>query len=321
MADFVLVADIGGTNARFALADAATFELTHVRQTLCGHHATVEAALTDYLSGLPIKPKYGALAVAAPVSGEAVTLTNSHWSFRKSELCRSVGLDALCVLNDFQALALSLPKLGASELHQIGGTEPEELATKVVLGPGTGLGVAGLVWSGERWIALAGEGGHMSFGAHDAEELALLRQLGKAGDHISAEQAISGPGLAALYRAVAASRRQSSSEPVDVVARALSGDAAAGEALGLFIAWLGRFAGNAALAIGARGGVYIGGGIAPKITAALSAGSFREAFEQKGYMGAYLVPIPVYVILAEFATLKGAAAALSTNLASPAQEP
>jgi glucokinase len=146
------------------------------------------------------------------------------------------------------------------------------------------------------------------------EELALLQALAGAGGHLSAEQAISGPGLAAIYRAIAASKNITVSEPIDVVASALADDAVAGHALGLFIAWLGRFAGNIALAFGARGGVYIGGGIAPKITAALSAGSFRAAFEQKGRMSAYLAPIPIYVVLAEFATLKGAAAALCTSV-------
>jgi glucokinase len=319
MTDLVLVADIGGTNARFALADLATLELSHLHQTLCISHASVDAALSEYLSRLPLKPTTAALAVAAPVCGEAIVLTNSHWSFRTGELCRATQLEAIHVLNDFQALALSLPTLPPADMHQIGGTAPEERATKIVLGPGTGLGVAGLVWSGEHWMAVAGEGGHMSLGAGDANELALLQALGKGDAHLSAEEAISGPGLAALYRAVAESRNEAIAEPADVVASALGGDAAAGEALGLFIAWLGRFAGNVALAFGARGGVYIGGGIAPKITAALSAGSFRAAFEQKGRMSTYLAPIPVYVILAEFATLKGAAVALRTSLAAPAR--
>ena len=317
LTELVMVADIGGTNARLALADLETLELSHIHQTLCGTHANVEAALSDYLVGLPVKPRRAALAVAAPVSGDEINLTNSHWSFRKSELCHAAGLDEIQVLNDFEALALSLPALDPTELHQIGGMAPEAHATKVVLGPGTGLGVAGLVWSGRDWIAVPGEGGHMSLGARDEDELALLRGLGQAASHVSAERAISGPGLAALYRAVAASRHERAAESVDVVARALDGDAVAGEALGVFIDWLGRFAGNVALGFGARGGVYIGGGIAPKITAALSAGSFREAFEQKGRMSAYLAPIPVYVIVAEFATLKGAAASLRAKLAAP----
>jgi glucokinase len=311
--ELVMVADIGGTNARLALADPATLELSHIHQTLCDRYANLEAALSDYLASLPVKPRRAALAVAAPVSGEQINLTNSRWSFRKSELCHVAGFNEIQVLNDFAALALSLPALGPAELHQIGGTAPEGHATKVVLGPGTGLGVAGLVWSGKDWIAVPGEGGHISLGARDKDELALLQGLDPAASHVSAERAISGPGLAALYRAVAASRHEKAAENIDVMARALGGDAVASEALGVFITWLGRFAGNVALAFGARGGVYIGGGIAPKITGALSAGSFREAFEQKGRMSAYLAPIPVYVIAAEFATLKGAATSLRAS--------
>jgi glucokinase len=310
LADLVMVADIGGTNARFALADLQTLELSHIRQMLCGSHPTVEAALDDYLSGLPVKPKSAVLAVAAPVSGGEVRLTNSRWRFVTDELRFSAGFTDIHVVNDFEALALSLPTLEASELHQLGGTVPVEFATKVVLGPGTGLGVAGLLWSGERWMAMPGEGGHMSLGAQDEKELVLMHLLLKAGAHPSAEEAISGPGLVQLYRAVAASRNVTAAKAINVVEQALGGDdAVAQEALQLFIAWLGRFAGNIALAFGARGGVYIGGGIAPKITSALSTGSFRAAFEQKGRMAEYLAPIPVYVILAEFAALKGAAAA------------
>jgi glucokinase len=320
-AELVMVADIGGTNARLALADPETLELSHIQQTLCADHANLEDALTEYFSGLPVRPRRAALAVAAPVSGEAINLTNSHWSFRTSELRHAAGLEEIQVLNDFEALALSLPGLDPAELRQIGGTMPAAHATKVVLGPGTGLGVAGLVWSGQDWIAVAGEGGHMSIGASDAGELAILRELSQGTGHVSAERAISGPGLLALYRAVAACRHAPAVDGVDVVARAASGDAVAGEALRVFTTWLGRFAGNIALAFGARGGVYLGGGIAPRIVAALAAGPFREAFEQKGRMRAYLMPIPVYVIVAEFAALKGVAAALRPRLDMPPSRP
>jgi len=165
-----------------------------------------------------------------------------------------------------------------------------------------------MVSSGRDWTAVAGEGGHVSLSAADAAELEVMQKLASSGELVSAEQALSGPGLRALHKVMAAAKRRSAPDGVDVVAEALSGDEDAGAALGQFITWLGRFAGNMALAFGARGGVYIGGGIAPKIIAALSAGSFRAAFEQNGRMRAYLEPIPVFVILAEFATLKGAAA-------------
>jgi glucokinase len=312
-----IVADIGGTNARFAVADLATLELSRISQVLCAAHPTFTAAFCAYLAELSAPLDHAAIAVAAPVTGEDIHFTNSPWSFAKHELCGTAGLKDVLVLNDFEALALSLPHLARAELHQIGGLAPEDHATKIVLGPGTGLGVAGLVWSGERWIAVPGEGGHTSLGAHDEHELTLLERLRKGRSHLSIERALSGPGLANLYQAIAASHGESPAElrPNDVLVRALSGeDGIAEEALDVFITWLGRFAGDAALLFGARGGVYLGGGIAPKIALALSSGAFRAAFEQKGRMTAYLAPIPVYVIRADLATLKGAAAALSAQL-------
>ena len=308
-----LVADIGGTNARFALADPMTLELAEIRQVRCAEHPNLEAALSEYVGALFNPPDRAAIAVAAPVTGGRVSLTNSTWSFAAEELRRKVGLKHIHVLNDFEALALSLPHLAGGELHQIGGEAPIAHGNKLVLGPGTGLGVAGLAWSGERWIALPGEGGHVSLGAEDEGELALLERIRKGRDRLSAERVLSGPGLAELYQAVAASRglRPEALEPNDVLVMGSGGeDEVAAEALDLFVAWLGRFAGDAALLMGARGGVYLGGGIAPKILPRLSAGEFRKKFEQKGRMSAYLAPIPVYVITAEFAALKGAAAAL-----------
>ena len=309
----VLVADIGGTNARFAVADLATLALSEIHKVRCATHSTLGDALHHYAGRLPGLPERAAIAVAAPVTGGEVSLTNSSWSFSRAELCRKTGLEQLNVLNDFEALALSLPYLERDELQQIGGGAPVEDAAKAVLGPGTGMGVAGLVRSGERWVALPGEGGHVSLGARDEQQLALLERIRKGRDHLSAERVLSGPGLVELYQAVAASHGLSAAEfePNDVLVRGSSGeDEIAVEALDLFVTWLGRFAGDAALLLGARGGVYLGGGIAPKIVGKLSAGAFREAFEDKGRLGAYLEPIPVYVITAEFATLKGAAASL-----------
>ena len=315
----IVVADIGATNARFAVADLATLELADIRHGPCAEHASLHAAMTAYLANLTNPPRDAVLAVAGPVAQEDISLTNLSWSFAKSEFCRAGGFDDLLVLNDFEALAHSLPHLPADELHRIGGVVAVEHAPKLVLGPGTGLGVAGLVWSGEHWIALPGEGGHITLGADNARELDLIERLRQGRRHLSAERALSGPGLADLYQAIAASRGEIAKPlvPNDVIVRGLSGeDATADEALDLFVAWLGRFAGDAALLLGARGGVYIGGGIAPKILPLLTSGAFREAFEAKGRMQAFLAPIPVYVILAEFAALKGAAAAFRTALAA-----
>jgi glucokinase len=314
----VLVADIGGTNARFALAELDTLALSDIRQVRCGDHPSLEAALGDYLGSLAARPDRAAIAVAGPVTGAEISLTNSTWSFATPELCRRFSLKDVQLLNDFAALALSLPYLAGADLHQIGGSAPVEHAAKTVLGPGTGLGVAGLIWSGKRWVAVPGEGGHMSLGADDERQLALLERLRKGRAHLSAERALSGPGLAELYQAVAASHGLSPEalQPNDVILRGLGAeDEIAVEALELFIGWLGRFAGDTALLLGARGGVYLGGGIAPKLLAKLSSGPFRQAFEDKGRMAAYLAPIPVYVILADFATLTGAAAALRCAVA------
>lgn len=312
-----LVADIGGTNARFAVADLESFTLSEIRHVLCVRHPSLAVAMLDYLKGLEHPPHHAAIAVAAPVTGEEIRLTNSPWSFVRRDLCRAAGLDGVLVLNDFEALALSLPHLDPDELAQIGGTEPVLHAAKIVLGPGTGLGVASLVWSQAGWVAVPGEGGHVTLGAHNARELALIEHLRKGRDHLSVERALSGLGLPDLYQAVAANTERSAEAltPSEVVARAMSGsDPAAAESLDLFITWLGRFAGDVALVLGARGGVYLGGGIPPKLLPQLTAGAFRQAFEAKGRMGALLAPIPVYVILAEFAALKGAAAGLRNAL-------
>ncbi len=314
-----IVADIGGTNARFAVVDLETLETSDVRLFPCSAHPTLAAAIGAYLAELSEPPSHASIAVAAPVVGEEIKLTNSPWSFLRQELCQAAGLEGVHVLNDFQALALSLPHLGPEELVQIGGSDPVERAPKVVLGPGTGLGMAGLVWSASSWVAVASEGGHVCLGAHDARELTLLEHLRGDRAHLSVERALSGPGLAELYQAVAAYRGEGRTAllPNEVVARAIAKeDDIAVEALASFVTWLGRFAGDAALMYGARGGVYLGGGIPPRIVEALGTEIFRTSFEEKGRMRAFLQPIPVFVILAELAALKGAAAGLRAALAT-----
>ena len=313
-----IVADIGGTNARFAVASLDTLELSDIRQVLCADHPTVAGAAAAYIAGLKQPPPHGAFAVAAPVTGEDISFTNSTWSFSREELRGAAGLEALHILNDFEALALSLPHLPAEDLVQIGGGEPAPHGTKLVLGPGTGIGVAGLVWSSAGWVAVPSEGGHISLAAHDQREFDLASRLRAGRDRVSVERALSGPGLSELYGAIVSSHGLSA-EPVlasEVVTRARDGDDdAAIEALETFIKWLGAFTGDAALFFGARGGVYLGGGIAPKMLEEITAPGFRQAFEAKGRMQSFLAPIPIYVIRAEFATLTGAAAALRAKLA------
>jgi len=307
-----LVGDIGGTNARFAIADLGTLQLSSSTSLSCAEFASLQAVAAAYLDVVAERPVAAALAVAAPVLGERVQFTNSSWSFELEELRTSLGVHKLLILNDFEALAYALPHLELSELHQIGGETPADRATKVVLGPGTGLGVASLSWSPTGWLAMASEGGHASFAVEDAREFAMLERLLMGRERLSVERVVSGPGLADVYRVLAELQGWSAPrlQAAEVVKRALAGeDRIAQETLERFATWLGRFAGDAALFFAARGGVYLGGGIAPRIVNVLSAGPFRRAFEAKGRMKSYLVPVPVYVILSGEAGLKGAAAA------------
>jgi glucokinase len=313
----ILVADLGGTNARFALATLDTLVLSNVTQFPCASHDGPEAAIRSYLGAVGAKPQHACIAVAAPITDNKVVFTNSHWSFTLGALRRDLGFKDMLVFNDFEAFALALPSLGAHEALQIGGSKPEPRGTKVAIGIGTGTGMAGLVWSPSGWVPIPSEGGHASLSVQTAEELALVDRLRIDRNHPSVERIISGPGLGALYKAIAASRglKAEPLQPNDVLTRALSGaDVQAVDALDFLVQCLGRFAGDAALMLGARGGVYLGGGITPKILDRLTAGPFRDAFEGKGRMKSYLTPIPVYAVLAEHATLRGAAIAARRHL-------
>jgi glucokinase len=318
----LLVADVGGTNARFAIADLNTLALADIEEFQCARHSSLVEAMRAYLDRLDDPPSEAAIAVAGPVVDERVSLTNSAWSFTKAELCSRTGLDSVLVLNDIQALALSIPSLDGNELHRIGGSEAEPRATKLVLAAGTGMGASTLVWTGAQWLAVPGEGGHISFAANTKRERDLIDLLYSDQPHVPVDRVVSGPGLANLYRGIAKLDGVNAEPllPNDVLTRGLSrSDSIAEEALELFISWLGRFAGDAALLVGARGGVYIGGGLAPRIVEALSAGPFRRSFEEKGQMRSFLDPIPIYVILAKFAALKGAAVGFRERF--PAAEP
>jgi len=317
-----LVGDIGGTNARFAIADLSSLALSDVRSSPTAAHPTLAEAMRAYLKGVSQQVDHAGIAVAGPLLEDTVKLTNATWTFTQSTLARDAGLKTAHVFNDFEAQAYCVPVLKPDERHQLGGRAPVERAPKVVLGPGTGLGVAGLVWSARGWIAVPGEGGHVTLAAENERELALIERMRKGLDRLSVERALSGPGLSELYQAIAAARgfSDASLEPADVEQRAIAGeDEIAEEALDIFVSWLGRFAGDVALVFGARGGAYLGGGIAPKMLSRLEQDDFREAFERKGRMTPFVAPIPVYVVLAENPGLRGAAVGLRTRLANAAK--
>ncbi|MGE3703159.1 MAG: glucokinase [Hyphomicrobiaceae bacterium] len=309
-----LVADVGGTNARFAIADLNTLLITGSARFRRAEFPSLLAAIRYYLDGVEDPPTAAALAIAAPIIGATVHFTNSPWLVDIEELRSSLGLDPFLILNDFEALAHALPHLRPSDLYQIGGSTPVDRATRVVLGPGTGLGIASLFWGGTGWLAMASEGGHSSFAAEDAREFAILERLLIGQERVSVERLVSGPGLAAVYRIIAEldGRSVPRLEAPEVVERALAReDSVAQETLMRFTTWLGRFAGDAALFFAARGGVYLGGGIAPRIVDVLSSGGFRRAFELKGRMAPYVAPLPCYVITSHEAGLIGAAVALA----------
>ncbi len=308
-----LVADIGGTNARFGWVEDASLEVRHIQRLPVAAHETPAHAAQAYLAaqGLPA-PRRAAFAVATAVDGDEVDFTNSHWRFSRSALAKSLGLEALLVLNDFEALALSLPRLGAPQLRA-SGPLPVPRGTLAVIGPGTGLGVGGVVQTAHGWVALPGEGGHATLAPGDELESRLIDAVRREHAHVSAERLLSGIGLPVLHAGLAQvlGRAADPLAAEAVVERGLAGsDEIASQAIDVFCSLLGSFAGNVALTLGARGGVYIGGGIVPRLGERFFASRFRERFEAKGRFRGYLEAIPTAVITDTLAALSGAAAAI-----------
>ena len=315
-----LVGDIGGTNARFGWQACAGARIEDIQTLACAQHPSLEAAITAYLSmkGKPM-PVVASLGMANPVTQDTVAMTNHHWQFSVTGMRRSLGLQRLCVLNDFTALALALPTLDASVLHPIGGGEKVVGAPMALLGAGTGLGVSGLLrGSGGGWVPLAGEGGHVSLTAHTQLEFDVVQHLQKLHGHVSAERVLSGAGLVALHDALNTLhgvRFEPLNDASQVLQTALTqNQGPAMEAVHLFCGFLGSVAGDLALTLGARGGVYIGGGIVPRLGQLFWQSPFRERFEAKGRMRRILQDIPVWVIDSpQSPALDGAAQALEES--------
>lgn len=304
-----LVADIGGTNARFALLVADGLP-AKVRVLECAAYPDIGTAIRTYLAGVGVMQATAAvIAIANPVTGDHVAMTNHHWSFSVRTLKTELGLASLTVINDFAALAASLPYLATEDLVQVGGDAAISGEPIGALGPGTGLGVAGLIQTGSGWHPLPGEGGHVTLAAANAFEADMIAALRHRWGHVSAERVLSGPGLAALREAMAAMRHEVV-EPIssaEITRRALAGgDALCHETLMAFCAMLGTVAGNLALTLGARGGIYLGGGILPQLGDFFVRSPFRSRFEGKGRFAGYLAAIPCYVIHAQQPALIGA---------------
>lgn len=297
-----LLADIGGTHARFALAGRGG-AATHVKVLRAADHKGLAEAVEAYLADTkPAKrPSEAVFAVASPVIGDAIAFTNSPWSFSIATLRRRLALKRFDVINDFVAVAFAIPHLTDDDREQIGYGAAVAGAPIAVLGPGTGLGVAALVPHGDGWLPVATEGGHATHAAVDDREAAVIAALRRATrtGHVSAERALSGPGLVNLRAAIAAVDGVDAPPlaPNDITARACAGaDPLCKATLDMFCAMLGTFAGNVALVYGALGGVYIAGGIVPDIVDYFAASGFRERFEAKGRFRDYLSAIPTFVV-------------------------
>lgn len=314
----VLIADIGGTNARFAIDRGHGAECAIILR--CADYPDPAAAARAYLERAnwdePIKR--AAFAVAAPVQDDWVAVTNNHWRFSIAATQAELQLERLEIVNDFAAQALALPYLGAAERFAV---QPSQIGanpkgTKVAIGPGTGLGIAGLAQVGAQWIALPGEGGHASLAPQDAREDAVVGFLRKEFAHVSAERVLSGPGLSNLYRALSTLEGKASETlaPADVTVRALQRSCpVCVEALDMFFAILGGVAGDVALLLGAVGGVYITGGIVPRMPEALAASRFRRRFEAKGRSSHYPKRIPTWVVMHPTPAFLGLAAVARTE--------
>lgn len=310
-----LIADIGGTNARFALLMAAEGLPQHVHTLPCAQYPDIVAAIEYYLSShaLP-RPRRAAIAIANPVTGDSIQMMNHNWNFSIEETRQRLKLDIFRVVNDFTALALSLPELQPSERVKVGGGEVKEHSPIGLIGPGTGLGVSGLIPVGKSgWLPLSGEGGHVDFSPVNEEEDAILRQVRKRYARVSSERLISGPGLVNIHRAVSeiAGVEPQVLTPAEISANAVAAtDPLCVKSLQLFCALLGGAAGNLALTLGCEGGVYIGGGIVPSILDFFVASPFRERFETKGRLSSYLKNMPTFVITARNPALLGMTALL-----------
>ena len=318
-----LIADIGSTKARFALVGSGLGNVgpEAIRVLSVQSYRGLEDAMSGYLEAINVSPdaiERAAICIAGPVLGDMIVMTNHPWSFSQRDIRDQFGLNDLTVINDFTAMALSLPRLKKADRRQIGSGEAAEHAHKAVLGPGTGLGVSGLIHHNRnRWLPLSGEGGHVTLAGMTEREAEVIDNQRRHTGHVCGEDFLCGRGLVTLYQAISRTDGKTVTGrliPADVTNRALEGsDPVAVETVEMFCAFLGNVAGNLALTIGATGGVYIAGGIIPRLGEAFDRSAFRDRFENKGRFIDYLKPIPTYLVTHEFPAFLGLIAALSAT--------
>lgn len=296
-----LLADVGGTNARFAWQSDANAPITLSHTLSCLDFPSLQHAIERYLllqGGL--KPQFAAIAIANPICGDQVKMTNHHWSFSIRQLQAALGLSGIKVVNDFTALAMSLPLLKPHELHLVKAGEAVQDSAIGLIGPGTGLGVSGLIPCGSnKWIPIQGEGGHVTLPALTERERMVAKALARKYSHASAERAVSGMGLFDVFHILCETDQKPNElirQASEITDLALNGHPQALEATQMLVAFLGTIAGNLALTLGAKGGVYLGGGVIPKLGTLFDKDLFIHRFKTKGRFHSYLDSIPVWLI-------------------------
>lgn len=307
---YAIVADIGGTFARFARVDLDQLQMDHLQIYACADYLSLQSVFLTYQAQYSLQNvKQFAIAIACPLLGDQVTMTNGKWSFSISNLKDELGLGKLLVMNDFSATAMSLSALGAKDIIQIGQGLPKKDGVRVVLGAGTGLGVAYLVSHSNQNLAIAGEGGHASWGATTELEWVIYNHMKKRFSHVSYERLLSGQGLENIYAALAEHHhektRLSAAQVIDLANKGQS--ELAQKTIEQFFACLGSYAGNLALTLGALGGIYIAGGVVPRLLSHIHQSNFRAQFEAKGRFSHFNQSIPTYVITAAQPGILGAA--------------
>ncbi|PRC95182.1 glucokinase [Solimicrobium silvestre] len=313
-----LLADIGGTNARFAV-ETAPGKLEAILILPCANYATLSDAIKSYLA-TPLAIEAGAsqvrkvgIAIANPVHGDLIQMTNHHWSFSIQSVKNEFNFSTLLVINDFKALAMALPFLDQTQKYQVGAGRAQEGGVIGLLGAGTGLGVSGLIPSKSGWVALDSEGGHTSFAPTNAREIAILQFALQTYKHVSSERLMSGAGLQLIYRALADLHKVTADDidPPEIMRRGLENECPiCSEVLTTFCELLGTMASNLAITLGSKGGIYIGGGIVPRLGSYFNQSHFRQRFEQKGRFANYLEQIPTFVITEPYPAFIGISAML-----------
>lgn len=317
MTTYALVGDVGGTNARLALCALDSGELSQATTYSGLDFPSLEAVIQHYLAEHQVSVADACIAIACPIVGDWVAMTNHTWAFSIAEMKHNLQLAHLEVINDFTAVSMAIPVLRPDDVLQFGGDVPQPGRPIAVYGAGTGLGVAHLVHYDGHWLSLPGEGGHVDFATNSEEEDQILQVLRQELGHVSGERILSGPGLLNLYRAIviADDRVPERLTPQDITERALAnGCTDCRRALSLFCVIMGRFGGNLALNLGTFGGVYIAGGLVPRFLEFFRQSGFRAAFEDKGRFKDYLRPVPVFLIVHPQPGLLGAGAHLRQSL-------